>query len=115
MQRTRSGSRPVSRPIAFARAITRLTLASRVAGGHGSLRRETLLTSACPTTVLRLIGRSSACDAAATSWATLSNWASVYGSVPVPEHSIDSCAHSFMFTPDATAAATVGSHGSAST
>ena len=26
----------------------------------------------------------------------------------LPEHSIDSCTHSFMFTPDATAAATVG-------
>lgn len=30
------------------------------------------------------------------------------GSVPAPEHSIDSCTHSFMFTPEATAAATVG-------
>jgi hypothetical protein len=28
--------------------------------------------------------------------------------VPAPEHSIDSCTHSFMFTPDAAAAATVG-------
>jgi len=29
--------------------------------------------------------------------------------VPEPEHSIDSCTHSFMFTPEATAAAIVGS------
>ena len=64
--------------------------------------------SAWPTTVLRLIGMPSARDAAATRWATLSNWASVKGSVPEPEHSIDSCTHSFTFTPDATAAAIVG-------
>ena len=32
----------------------------------------------------------------------------MYGSVPAPEHSIDSCTHSFMFTPDATAAVIVG-------
>jgi len=50
--------------------------------GHGSLRRLTLLMSACTTTVLRLIGRPSAREAAATRWATLSNWASVKGSVP---------------------------------
>jgi hypothetical protein len=95
------------RRIAFARAITRLTRASLVAGGHGSLRRLTLLMSACTTTVLRVIGISVAFDAAATSWATASNWASVNGSVPAPEHSIDSCTHSFMFTPE-TAAASVG-------
>jgi hypothetical protein len=41
------------RRIALALAMTRLTLASRVAGGHGSLRRLTLLMSACATTVLR--------------------------------------------------------------
>jgi hypothetical protein len=64
--------------------------------------------SACTTTVPRLTGIPSARDAAATSRATLSNWASVYGSVPEPEHSIDSCTHSFRFTPDATAAAIVG-------
>jgi len=29
--------------------------------------------------------------------------------VPEPGHSIDSCTHSFMFTPEATAAAIVGS------
>ena len=51
--------------------------------------------SACTTTVLRLIGIPSARDAAATSCAVLSNWASVNGSVPAPEHSIDSCTHSF--------------------
>jgi hypothetical protein len=67
------------------------------------------LISACTTTVLRLIGMPSARDAAATSWATLSNCASVKGSGPAPEHSIDSCTHSFMFTPEATAAAIVGS------
>lgn len=33
---------------------------------------------------------------------------SVKGSVPAPEHSIDSWTHSFMFTPDATTAAIVG-------
>ena len=93
------------RKIAFARLMTRLTLASRVAGGHGSLRRDTSLMSAWVTTVLRLIGRPSARDAEATSRATLSNWASVYGSVPEPEHSIDSWTHSLTFTPDATAAA----------
>ena len=96
------------RRIAFARVITRLTRASRVAGGQGSLRRLTLLMSAWTTTVLRLIGMPSAFDAAATRWATASNWASVKGSVPAPEHSIDSCTHSFMFTPEATAAAIVG-------
>src|SRR5450759_3300482 len=96
------------RRIAFARSMTRLTRASRVAGGQGSLRRLTPLMSACTTTVLRLTGMPSARDAAATRWATLSNWASVKGSGPAPEHSIDSCTHSFMFTPDATAAATVG-------
>lgn len=34
---------------------------------------------------------------------------SVCGSGPAPEHSIDSNTHSFMFTPEATAAAIVGS------
>jgi hypothetical protein len=58
--------------------------------------------------VLRLIGRPSALDAAVTSWAVLSNWASVKGSGPAPEHSIDSWTHSFMFAPEATAAAIVG-------
>ena len=79
-----------------------------MAGGHGSLRRLTLLMSAWTTTVCLLIGRPVALCAATMSWATLSNWASVYGSLPAPEHSIDSCTHSFMFTPDATAAAIVG-------
>jgi hypothetical protein len=37
--------------------MTRLTRASRVARGQGSLRRLTLLMSACTTTVLRLIAR----------------------------------------------------------
>ena len=83
-------------------------LGHSVAGGHGSLRRLTLLMSAWTTTVLRLIGRPVALCAATTSRATASNWASVKGSVPAPEHSIDSCTHSFMFTPDATAAAIVG-------
>jgi len=90
-------------------AMTRLTRVSRVAGGHGSLRRLTLLMSAWTTTVLRLTGMPSVRDAAATSGATLSNWASVYGSVPEPEHSIDSYTHSFTFTPEAAAAAIVGS------
>jgi hypothetical protein len=65
--------------------------------------------SAWTTTVMRLIGMPSARDAAATSWAVLPNWAWVKGSVPAPEHSIDSYTHSFTFTPDATAAAIVGS------
>src|SRR3990172_7200160 len=60
------------RRIALARLMTRLTRASRVARGHGSLRRLTLLMSACTTTVLRLIGRPSARDAAATSCPVLS-------------------------------------------
>ena len=65
------------RRIAFARLMTRLTLASRVLGGHGSLRRLTLLMSAWTTTVLRLIGRPVTLCPATTSRATLSNWASV--------------------------------------
>ncbi len=75
---------------AFARLMTRLTRASRMAGGHGSLRRLTLMMSAWVTTVLRLMGRLAALDAAAPSLATLSSWASIRGSVPAPEHSIDS-------------------------
>lgn len=67
------------RRIAFARAMTGLTRASPVAGGHGSLRRLTLVMPACTTTVLRSTGMPSAFDAAATSWAVLSNWASVKG------------------------------------
>jgi hypothetical protein len=48
------------------------------------------------TTVLRLIGMPVALWAAATSCAVASNWASVYGSVPAPEHSIDSYTHSLL-------------------
>jgi hypothetical protein len=58
--------------------------------------------------VLRVIGRPVALCAAATTCATASNWASVNGSAPAPEHSIDSYTHSFRLTPDATAAAIVG-------
>ncbi len=57
--------------------MTRLTRASRMDGGQRLLRRLTLVMLAYTTTVLRLIGIPVARDAAATSWATLSNWASV--------------------------------------
>ena len=50
------------RRIAFAWAMTRLTRASRVAGGQGSLRRLTLLMSACTSTVLQFHDRAVAVD-----------------------------------------------------
>lgn len=86
------------RRIALARVMTRLTRAPLWPAAT-SLRRLTLLMSACATTVLRLIGMPRAFAAGATRWAVLSNWASVNGSGPAPKHSIDSYTHSLRFTP----------------
>jgi hypothetical protein len=94
--------------IAFALSMTRLRRASRVAAGHGSDGRFTVFTSRWAMTVDRLTLIPVALLAAATSWATASNCCVENGSAPRPHTSRLSWTHSFMFTPDATAALTVG-------